>query len=217
METLQEHEQKYAYYLHFIGRHLYGKEAFIQEARKFGVRRILPENIVKNLRWGDPILLAVYDKERKEAEVFGYFTVDKISPVFENPEAEKELLSKLKVVKVSRGGAGMRINRRCGSYILGSTYYVANTVEEIVDSAKKIKEERGVKVKWFIEGHLKLFKKPFRVKTAFTRSAAKIELEKPIYEIESEEVAPKVQTVKEYRQRRYLPKKVRVHASLDWF
>lgn len=217
METLQKQEQKYAYYLHFIGQHLYGKEAFIQEARKFGVRRALPENIVRNLRWGEPILLAVYDKENKEAEVFGYFTIDKISPVFENPEAEKELLSKLKVVKVSSSGAGMRIDRRCGSYILGSTYYVANTVEEIVDSAKEIKEKYDVKVKWFVEGGLKLFKKPFRMRVAFTRSATKIELEKPIYEIESEEVAPKIQTVKEYRQRRYLPKKMRVHASLDWF
>lgn len=52
------------YYLHYVASGksgIYGKDVFINEAKKIGVNRSLPYFLIKKLKWGDKILLATFE------------------------------------------------------------------------------------------------------------------------------------------------------------
>ena len=48
------------YKLHYIGSRLYPEKVFITEVKRLGVNRCLPIRLVKNLKWGEKILLATF-------------------------------------------------------------------------------------------------------------------------------------------------------------
>lgn len=90
-----------------------------------------------------------------DAEIFGSFRVTGLNltaPGNRPAEilANKMLAFRLKVVGVDTTMFSVR--RRCGSYTVGATYYVTDTIEEILDKAAGIEEELGVRFKWFVAG-----------------------------------------------------------------
>lgn len=164
------------YLLHYIGERIYTVESFIAEAKKLGVNRCLPLKLIKSIKFGDKILLATFEpkkiitsqqlsfegfeeeqekidgrKNKKDgtAKVFGYFTVSGLN--LRASDAFKEALTaQLDVVESKDNNA--LYQRGCGSYLLGASYIITNTIEEVVSKIETLMLERKENVKVFITG-----------------------------------------------------------------
>jgi hypothetical protein len=142
--------------LHYTGKGLYGKERFIEEARRLGVSRSVPARMLSKVKWGDPILLAEYEpsdagrfKDGK-ALGFGYFAVNGLSLANVPDGLRDKLLKRLDVVDGEAVGATVR--RRCGSYIVGSQYVVNDSLGELIAAIRKLSKQEQEKVKVFVNG-----------------------------------------------------------------
>jgi hypothetical protein len=155
--------------LHFIGQNMYNTEIFEAEAKHVGVNRAVPFSQLTGLKWGDPVLLARYipvlskeervelDKEEKpkygQAEIFGYFVINGLSHNLPS-ELSQELQKELNIVRIDNNSYG--VSRACGSYSVGATAYISDTLEELLKKIKEIigtDKEFGVNnCKWFITG-----------------------------------------------------------------
>jgi hypothetical protein len=145
--------------LHFTGRQLYGPKRFINEAKRLGVQRVVPFNMLFTLEWGQPILLAEYKTVESKLEngktekiptagVYAYFNIKDLSYWNMAPQVRERLLSKLHVEKVSDGGGGEA--RACGSYGVGAVYATTNTIKEIAQaialSCKELSYETNLEI-----------------------------------------------------------------------
>lgn len=225
------------YSLHYVGQGLYTIAQFETEARKSGVARALPARVVRSLRWGDRILLARWmpdsaaqrasmtfqqtlDGGRStrgmtftrygDAQIFGSFRAIGLNMRVEGGgetevEAKSLLASQLNVVGADMSPIGVR--RRCGSYTIGATYYVTDTIEEILDKAAKIEKARGVRFKWFVTGVYESLGRPVTLCPArFSRGIVRVEVEgfpeTPAKETDSHTVG----FVLDYSRRTYIRK-----------
>jgi hypothetical protein len=164
------------FWLHYVGRHLYSLERFEREAGRYKVQRAVPFHMIKGFRWGDRILLAHWVKG--STEIFGYFTLESV--VHNLPEdVGKRLLEKLDVDHVSSGPPSYE-RRFCGSYYVGGTAFIRDSVEELYEKAKKACGEAGFnpcEAKWFLKGRYVKLSTPILLTPAkFTRSYVKVEL-----------------------------------------
>ena len=192
------------YWLNYVGRGLYTIDIFVKEAYKYGVNRAIPHNLLHQLEWGTPILLAQYNRKNRSAFIFGYFIFSTITTNLDDDTID-EVLKELKVVKIKKHDNPKKstIHRMCGSYTLSRTIELKSTPREIIE---KMKEKAKGKFKIFIGGKFYGLK-PFTVSPiGFTRGLMKIELDKEIF---FDTISPKtlLKQIKEYQQRTYLPKK----------
>ncbi len=227
--NLSEAKEMTIYNLLYVGQGLYSVPQFEAEAEKHGVARAMPARIVKTLKWGDSILLAqwVPDREKQRdsrqtqttlegqegtvhykrfgsANVFGYFNVTGLNMGNVPDEAKKALTSMLRVVRIQdHGPGGMPVTRRCGSYVVGSTAFVDDTIEEILTKAAEVEQAMDVKFKWFVTGPFTKIDEIVLDPAKFSRGVVKVEVEGYLPEGEFE---PGVSFVYDYKRKMYQPK-----------
>lgn len=201
--------------IHYIGKGLYDINSFKKEAKKYGVARALPSTIIKTLRWGDKIYLAIHEKSR--AIIFGYFIIQGIN--YNGSERLKQAVrgdGRLKVVHEQY--SGKEVKRRCGSYQIGSVTYVDNELKELVeiieDNAVIIETEKAVikeRFKIFVTG--RFYETPLiQVEAPFSRSIVKIPVSKLesniLFKVKEETVETRrLTSINDYKQRKRLTKK----------
>jgi len=187
--------------LHFAGSRLYTPDKFEAEAARVGVARALPAFAVRNLAYGDLVLLATFRGRRDEngkapidsdgkavrlgaADAWGYFVVNGLN-VEAPAEFHDRLLAALHVIRTVTKDDHLEdeplgdVERECGSYTIDSVSYVRESIAEIVERGEAIAQELGIKVKWFVTGtvfrplapHVSIEDAPF------TRTIVKVELE----------------------------------------
>jgi len=184
--------------LHFAGTRLYTAMKFEGEAARIGVARALPAFALRNLAYGDLIMLATYKprphvldgepgdvietgKPRSKprigtADAWGSFFVNGVN-VNAPPEFYAFLLAVLHVVRSEERHE--RVERECGAYEVVTVSYVRESIQEIVDRGEAIAAKLGAKVKWFVTGnvfrplapHLSIDNVPF------TRTLVQVELD----------------------------------------
>ncbi len=156
--------------LHFAGTRLYTATKFEEEAGRIGVARALPAFALRNLAYGDVIVLATFKPNPRviedepqdpmpfvkttyprigSADAWGYFVVNGVN-LNAPPEVYAALLDMLHVVRSEERHE--RVERECGAYEVVSISYVTESIREIVDRGEALAVKFGVKVKWFVTG-----------------------------------------------------------------
>lgn len=208
--------------LTFAGSRLYTPDKFESEAARIGIARALPAFALKNLSYGDVVLLATFKGRRDgngkalidnggkpvrlgAADAWGYFFVNGIN-IRASEELHAELLDRLHVVRSETRAE--KVERECGSYEITSVSYVRESIREIVELAEEIAARTGEKVKWFVTGtqfrplapHVSIEDLPF------TRTLVKVDLEEwsPfVTPKEAEEDGRPLAFIGSYASRRY--------------
>jgi|YelNatPaOPRAMG01_1025707.scaffolds.fasta_scaffold04944_3 hypothetical protein len=189
------------FWLHYVGTRLYS-DIFVREAKRKGVQRATPFNMLGCFEFGTPILVA-YFKKPSTAQVFGYFTVEGLTTTL--PSALfAQVLSQLEVKNLdAKPKAEVRA---CGSYIIGACAEVNNSLAEIVAKIKEVCAKAGVNpaaYKWFLNGSFKMLE-PFEVTAKFTRSYMRISLDITVLESAA---SKQLRMLEDYQKRRYLSQK----------
>lgn len=127
-------------WLHFIGGYYKNTDRFIDEAIKSRISRRAPAQMVRNMQFGDRLILLRYERDQvyafAEAQIIG-ITLD-----HEIAQAVGEQLAEKATYQEPSGGAGQEIERECGSYFLMGTWTVNANLQEVLDIALKIAEEK---------------------------------------------------------------------------
>jgi len=116
-------------WLHFVGRGYYTRAQFVREAERYGVTRRVSLGVLKQMAWGDRVLLVM--KDGASAVTFGTFHVEKIAGL--SQEVTLKVTSRYESRVTDLGGR--EVKRGCGCYVQGPSYAVSATVEEIVELA----------------------------------------------------------------------------------
>ena len=212
------------YYLHYVASGktgIYGKDVFIEEAKRIGVNRSLPYFLIKKLKWGDKILLANFEArhigeeikvndelyiDRKfqdgVANIFGYFIVSGLN-LSASHELKERLYKKLDIV--SSNGMPKAIKRSCGSYVVSASHIVKNELSDIIEKAQILSKEMNEKIKYFVGGSFyELQGKVGGIN--FSRSLIEVEFS----EVNNiEEIQTQVGFIQNYNKRGYVPIKER--------
>ena len=202
------------YYLHYTGSNLYPEKEFVKEAKKYGVNRCLPLRIIKNIKWGERILLGTYQKKVEgidrgdkliggTANVFGYFVVDSINIVASEHYKEQLALSFKEGTTVDHPME--QVYRRCGQYIVQKRYYIMETIEEVVGRIKTISETMKAPVKVFVAGKFYDYERTI-TPISFSRSVVRVEGD---MNLGNESGLVHIGFLGEYNKRSYLTKKAK--------
>ncbi len=216
------------YNLLYVGK-LYGIARFEAEAEKHGVARALPASIVGTLKWGEACILAQWQPDREaqrtfhqaslvegeaptkhfkrigSAKVFGLFHVTGLN-MDAPPEAKAALAGRLNIERtVEYGPGGMTVSRACGSYGIGATHFVSDTIAEIIEKAKDIERETGATFKWFAAGRYVRVDHPVILDPCkFTRGVLKVEVDGDL--LPSDEFEPAINFLYDYKRKLYARK-----------
>jgi hypothetical protein len=196
------------YYLHYVGNGLYPEGEFIKESKKYGVNRCFPLRIIKNLKWGERILLATFQKDANSevlkggtANVFGYFVVNGINIVASEHYKEQLKLSFKEGTTVDHPME--EVYRRCGSYIITNRYYIMETIPEVVEKIKTISDRMKEPVKVFVTGKFYDYERTI-TPISFSRSVVRVEGD---MNLGSEATLTHVGFLSTYNKRSYITKK----------
>lgn len=133
-------------WLHFIGKQYYTMNAFESEARECQVSRRIALDKLKKMKFGDKIYLFQKARKAHNSTMFGYFTFERI--LGQIPDSLiNELRRENCFVQARDAGeprAGTPVNRGCGSYIMGSAYFLHGI--DAPELADKLKEHSAQKV-----------------------------------------------------------------------
>lgn len=209
------------YWLHFIGSRVYGQDNFTFEAKRLGAQRAIASAILRQIKWGEKLLIATWiPQERSTSEwkrfnkgtgsIFGYMQVTRVVPLFSEKQEEfmKALMSEMHVVRADYSDAGASVERMCGSYTTGASFFVTDTIEEIVDAAVEIAKSAYVKVRFFVAGAF--YDMPNGMlelpNINFTRGYTRVNIPsiEALEKIEMEEI--RVQSISNYGRRAYVKK-----------
>lgn len=125
-------------WLHFVGRQYYSKAKFVKEARKYGITRRVSLRDLKQMDWGDLVLLAMRSNGRKTPEIFGSFAIKMVSGL--SPEASAAIRERFRWWLVDNGGRV--IGRGCGRYVEGPCYVLENaTLPEVAAILEELKKQ----------------------------------------------------------------------------
>lgn len=126
-------------WLHFIGKAYYSTDTkFIREAQRFGITRRVSLATLRNMAWGDRVLLA--HKSGASAVVFGQFTVDRLSGFSADGAAAFARVLGDKV-EYRAYPAPKRVERGCGSYVVHGEFTIRDTpVVQVVEALKGLKD-----------------------------------------------------------------------------
>jgi len=202
-------------WLHYIGKYLYNKEQFEQEINKYGVSRSVSFRILPNFQFGSSVLLAYYNTKMKLADCIGYFVITGLSH-----NLQKDVLfnvnKKLHIVNWSTDTT--HVKRRCGSYSIGLTLTVTNTLKEIIDAIRETCQDQNYnpeKFKYFLTGYYTAFPTPVILNSLkFFRGYKRLTFEVPNFpaflQYIKQSYIPERTTVKwiyNYEKKRYVTKK----------
>lgn len=106
-------------WLHYVGKGLYTPASFRREAERYGVNRAVPISMIKSIRYGDVVLVAIHRSQKKRssktgarkwAEVFGCFQVTGLA-------FSEQVASYLEQNGYGKREGGLQfVRRRCGVY-----------------------------------------------------------------------------------------------------
>ena len=175
------------YLLHFVGSHLYGRKAFVREAEKYGVNRRVPFGMLKNLKFGQVVLLAEYQKADGEdfAAIFGYFRIDAITERLPD-DVRAELMKRLDIVSVV-SDIPKHVSRGCGSYTIVGEVYIRDSIESLSGKIEASCETAGVNVNdclFFLKGEFVELEQPYLMRgrkffRGYCKVSLPIEIERP--------------------------------------
>lgn len=217
---------------------MYSPKRFVNEARRLGVQRAIAWPTLQTITWGQTILAGEYTKTRSKcskphdepsaglmaenkcdgcggkgytetpvASIFGFFQVDGLSYELP-PEMEKLVASKLDIVKVVPPPPAANEQRACGSYGIGGSAYVNDSIEQIVakirESAKELKMN-PMKFKYFLRGRFQEVGAPIVLEPCeFQRGYKRVQVEGLTVEQQTPKKA--VFALYDYSRRKYMPK-----------
>ena len=213
---LREENESNLVWLHYVGRGLYSINTFVREAKKYGVSRAIPLQMLKKLHWGEKIYLAQV-KEKLEggkvvAKVFGYFTIRGIN-ISGSDELKKAVFEDERVNARVVSTGGTYVERACGSYVVSATAVTSADLETVANVISEKAKEFGESVKVFIGGELTLID-PIEIVAPFTRSLVKVELDESKVKItrtlKIKEEDKHIHHVKDYVRRKTLTKKDKI-------
>ena len=231
-ETIKLEEEKTdnGVWLHYIGKGLYTIESFVREAKKYGVSRAIPLQMLKKLNWGDKIYLAqnlskveMDEKNVVVAKVFGYFRVESVQ-LNASDKLKSEIHNDEKVRAKIVDSGGFTVHRACGSYEVSSIAVTNANLSTLAEVIREKEKELGEKAKVFVCGELVLIE-PIEIPAPFTRSLVKVNIDesklvvKKTLKIESKRKKAVVH-VKDYKRRLRLNKTERMkllNRSLEEF
>lgn len=121
-------------WLHFVGKSYYSIEEFIAEAKDQGVSRAVAPNVLRQMEFGDIVVLAQGD--RKGSTIFGFFVIDTM--IGFNSEFLRQAADAGAIE--SHDGPRIEVERGCGSYTIFGTATVENR-EKLSDLIKNAKDE----------------------------------------------------------------------------
>lgn len=213
--------KKQTYSLHYIGMGMYTTSSFIEEAKRLGVQRALSFSFLQNLKWGQPILLARYIPKPKPklpkttktaqngtAEVFGYMTLNGLTNNL--PPAVMNQLSRLLKLKEQTTpllGNRTHISRACGSYDIGTTLLIQDTLKELLDKIKTLIDDPN-DFKWFITGEFHTLTSFILDPAKFARGLTEISIHK--LDIKKQSItSANLVWLYNYRRREYMPKNLK--------
>jgi hypothetical protein len=194
------------YLMNYVGTGLYSIENFAREAQAIGVNRSFPPALIKNVKFGDKILLATFkmdenewteNRKRGKATVFGFYIVDGMG-ITGSPEVKTELRNSLTLTEYE--AREYDVNRECGSYRVTSNYTVTEDLPRILEILHEICVRLGQKVKVFLNGRF-VGMPSFDIEgVAFTRTALFVDIEQ---ELEAEMVDRSITEIEQYERRTY--------------
>jgi len=205
--------------LHYVGKGLYTKEAFVREAKTYGVSRAMPISVLKTFKPGEKILLAHFEpgeNGRGTAKVFGYFVYSGVG-VWDS-KVLRELTKYVKPMDVRF--IEKHVNRICGSYVLVAEYYFDAMMCEVLYLIEEISKELGEKVKVFACGEYRDLPEFEIEDVPFSRSVIEVEVPDVLLDEDVEDFLLRVwklEAIEDYQQRKYLPKKARNAIPLTAF
>jgi len=141
------------------------------------------------------------NKKNGKANIFGYFVISGLNIKASN-ELKEELVKKLNIVMTRN--PNLEIKRQCGSYLLGKSYVVRNTIEEIATIAEGLGKIMNEEVKLFLAGQFKDFETTIEP-INFTRTLIPIEIDSNI-QLEDLQFMKKVGLIYNYEKRAYIKK-----------
>lgn len=146
-------------WLHFIGKSYYSELDFIKEAKQFGISRRVRLSILKQMQFGDRVLLAMM--QGKTPVIIGEFVINELTGL--DTDIVQGVITKYGGNLIDMGG--MRIERGCGMYITGCTYETKASIQEILQVADK----SGVQCKPMVGGRYREFPKIRLLSVPYTR------------------------------------------------
>jgi len=141
------------------------------------------------------------NKSNGRAEVFGYFVISGLN-IKASDEFKKELISKLEIVSTKENN--LQIQRQCGSYTLGNSYVIKDSVEDIMKKAIELSKVKNEEVKFFVAGQFK----PLNLEIEpinFSRTVVPVELDTDV-QLEDLEFLQEVGLIYSYEKRTYIKK-----------
>lgn len=169
-------------FVHTIGGYYRDQDTFIKEAREAGVNRRIAVHLLKNISFGDVVVVLdwrapvrgrkVRTVGKKGLEVpatviaYGQFIVERLS-------FQAEVMSRLAKAMIEEGQVEVRegggvVERECGSYVDGGGLILhpdnPNTLQDLLARAKAIAADMGIaKLETFIGGRFQAFQEPLEV------------------------------------------------------
>lgn len=137
-------------WFHYVGHEHYLPKSFIAEAKKIGfVSRDISPHIAQNMEFGDRVICLDWRGEKIPPAAFCEFRVSRFFFDEEISEAVGEELIKEGRCHYDGSGAGSTIQRACGSWTSGGSYFVDESVnaKEIFERVEKAAEEKGIPFK----------------------------------------------------------------------
>lgn len=122
-------------WMHFIGGYYKNEKKFISEARKFGISRRVPAQVVRGMEFGDRLIFLRYVKGQQafafaEAVIVGITLDGSIAK-----QVGQRLIDEGKAIYNEGGGI---VERECGSYFVLGHFEVNATLKETMAIAQEI-------------------------------------------------------------------------------
>jgi DNA-directed RNA polymerase subunit M/transcription elongation factor TFIIS len=139
------------------------------------------------------------NKSNGRAEIFGYFIVSGLN-IKASDEFKKELTSQLDIVSTKENN--LQVQRQCGSYNLGNSYVVKDSIENIIKKAIELSKLKNEEVKFFVAGQFK----PLNLEIEpinFARTVVPVELDTSV-QLEDLQFLQEVGLIYDYDKRTYI-------------
>lgn len=140
--------QQNSTWMHFIGAGYYADDKkFTREAKKYGISRRAPAQLVRGMEFGDRLVLLRYLAKGSvfafgEARIHGITLEGDISK-----QVGERLIAEGRAEYQDGGGA---VERECGSYLVLGTYSVKASLKEVMSIAQEIHARENGDVPMFV-------------------------------------------------------------------
>ncbi len=168
-------QKRSSYWLHWLGVKFYSISSFIDEAKRMGVSRRIPPQILRGMAWGDSIfMIGESPKFPGYSIFFGKFYVDRVKFATKSKKVKEDLQELMLRSKVKLICEAPHTDKRgCGTETSGG-YYLKSSAK-VKEIGEILTKGKGSRVN--IAGPFYVFKKPILLKLIPFRGYKSIEEE----------------------------------------